>query len=89
MRYCHNAYPCKIAGATIHLETLPAYRKNATAIARNAAQFLIDQSRSADAPQAFFSPTYYKALEISQFEWNQGKTMTMEATSGTPGRAAI
>ena len=86
MSYRHNTYPCKIIGATIRLEALlakelPAHRESATAIARNAAQFLIDQSRPADAPLAFFPPTYYKDLEASRFEWNKGKTMTMEATA--------
>ena len=53
----------------------------ATRIARNAAQFLIDQSRPAGDPLAFFPPTYYKDLIASKRTENQNKTMTMEAAS--------
>lgn len=86
MSYPHNTYPCKIIGATIRAEVLlarllPTHSEQATAIARNAAQFLIDQSRPADAPLAFFPPTYYKDLVASKRDWNKGKTMTMEAVS--------
>lgn len=50
MSYRHNTYPCKIIGATIRAEVLlaqllPAHKEQATRIARNAAQFLIDRSR--------------------------------------------
>lgn len=86
MSYPHNTYPCKIIGATIQVEallarTLPQYRDEAIAIARNAAQFLIDQSRKESEPLAYFPPTYYKNLAASRFDWNQGKTMAMEAAS--------
>lgn len=86
MGYSHNTYPCKIIGATIRNECLvasmlPERRENALAIARNAAQFLLDQSRPEDAPLAFFPPTYYLDREASKRDWNQGKTMTLEAAS--------
>ena len=86
MSYPHNTYPCKIIGATIQVETLlartlPHYRDEAIAIARNAAQFLIEQSRKEGEPLAYFPPTYYKELEASRFDWNRGKTMTMEAAA--------
>ena len=86
MRYPHNTYPCKIIGATIRVECLvarlmPDRREEALEIARNAAQFLIDQSRPEGDPLAFFPPTYYLDLEASKRDWNQGKTMTLEAAS--------
>lgn len=86
MNYSHNTYPCKIIGATVRAEVLlarllPAHAEKATRIARNAAQFLIDQSRSAEDPLAFFPPTYYKDLVASKRSENQNKTMTMEAAS--------
>ncbi len=86
MSYRHNTYPCKIIGATIRAEVLlaqllPAHKEQATRIARNAAQFLIDRSRKADEPLAFFPPTYYKDLIASKNAENQNKTMTMEAAS--------
>lgn len=59
----------------------PPIRSRATRIARNAAQFLIDQSRPAGDPLAFFPPTYYKDLIASKRAENQNKTMTMEAAS--------
>lgn len=59
----------------------PPIRSRATRIARNAAQFLIDQSRPAGDPLAFFPPTYYKDLIASKRTENQNKTMTMEAAS--------
>lgn len=86
MSYPHNTYPCKIIGATIQVETLlarelPHLRDEALAIARNAAQFLIDHSRKEGEPLAYFPPTYYKNLEASKRLENQGKTMTMEAAA--------
>ena len=86
MAYPHNTYPCKIIGATIRVECfiagmLPERRENALEIARSAAAFLIDQSRPEDAPLAWFPPTYYLDKEASKREWNQGKTMTLEAAS--------
>ena len=86
MTYSHNTYPCKIIGATIRNECLiarelPERRENALAVACSAAAFLIGMSRPADAPLAFFPPTYYLDKEASKREWNQGKTMTLEAAS--------
>lgn len=84
MTYRHNTYACKIIGATIQLEVLiskllPRHRDEALAIARNAARFLMEQSQPANAPLAFFPPTYYSDLISSSREENRGKTMTMEA----------
>ncbi len=86
MAYSHNTYPCKIIGATIRNECLiarelPHRRENALEVARSAAAFLIAMSRPADAPLAYFPPTYYLDKEASKKEWNQGKTMTMEAAA--------
>lgn len=86
MSYKHFTYACKIIGAVVRLEvllakTLPQYRDNALAIAKNAAQFLIDNSRKADEKLAYFPPTYYKNLIASKRSSNQGKTMTMEAVA--------
>ncbi|MBQ2423737.1 MAG: hypothetical protein II262_02955, partial [Alistipes sp.] len=86
MSYKHFTYPCKIIGAVVKTEVLlakllPHYSENALAIARGAAQFLMDQSRKADEPLAYFPPTYYKNLIHSKEVWNQGKTMALEAAS--------
>lgn len=86
MDYSHNTYPCKIIGATIRCEVLlaqliPARKEQALSIARNAAQFLINQSRPENAPLAFWPPTYYKDLVASKNAENRNKTMTMEAAS--------
>ena len=86
MSYPHYTYPCKIIGAVVKTEVLlakllPHYSDNALAIARGAAQFLIDHSRKADEPLAYFPPTYYKNLIHSKESWNQGKTMALEAAS--------
>ncbi len=86
MSYSHNTYPCKIIGATIRAEVLlaslvPSVREDAEKIARNAAQFLIDQSRPAGDPLAYFPPTYYKDLVASKRDENRNKTMMMEAAA--------
>ena len=86
MAYSHNTYPCKIIGATIRNECLiarelPQRRENALEVARSAAAFLISMSRPEGDPLAYFPPTYYLDKEASKREWNQGKTMTLEAAS--------
>lgn len=86
MSYSHNTYPCKIIGATIRNEVLvarefPTLAEDAIAMAKNAATFLMNMSRPADAPLAYFPPTYYLDLVHSKEAWNQGKTMTLEACS--------
>ena len=92
MSYQHFTYPCKIIGAVIKTEVLlakllPHYKQNAIAIARGAAQFLIDHSRKVGEPLAYFPPTYYKNLIHSKDSWNQGKTMALEAA--TAGEAFL
>ena len=86
MAYSHNTYPCKIIGATIRNECLiarelPERRENALQVARSAAAFLVAMSRPEGDPLAFFPPTYYLDKEASKREWNQGKTMTLEAAA--------
>lgn len=86
MSYVYFTYPCKIIGAVIQIETLlakiaPAYADNALAIAKSAAQFLIDHARKPGEPLAYFPPTYYKQYMASKYPENQGKTMAMEAAS--------
>ena len=86
MNYNHNTYPCKIIGATIQIEVLlakivPSYHDAAIAIAKNAAQFLMDQARKPGDKLAYFPPTYYKDKAASKFTWNLGRTMAMEAAS--------
>lgn len=84
MGYDHNTYPCKIIGATIRNEVLvakefPLLAEEAITMAKNAATFLIDMSRPEGDPLAFFPPTYYLDYVSSKRDWNQGKTMTLEA----------
>ena len=86
MSYHHFTYPAKIIGAVVKAEVLlsklaPKYSENALAIAKNAAQFLIDQARKPGDVLAYFPPTYYKDLIASKRSSNQGKTMAMEAAS--------
>ncbi|MBQ9138599.1 MAG: AGE family epimerase/isomerase [Alistipes sp.] len=86
MDYVYFTYPCKIIGAVVQVETLlaktvPLYRDNALAIARNAAKFLMDSARKPGERLAYFPPTYYKQFMASKFPENQGKTMAMEAAS--------
>ena len=84
MGYDYNTYPCKIIGATIRNEVMvarefPLLAEDAITMAKNAATFLIDMSCPADSPLAYFPPTYYLDLRFSKEDWNQGKTMTLEA----------
>lgn len=86
MGYSLNTYPCKIVSATIRCELLlskllPAYKDEATKIARNAAQFLIDKSQPETSPLAYWPPTYYKGLMTSNNPENKNATMAMEAVS--------
>ena len=86
MAYPHNTYPCKIISATVRNECLvsqilPELKDEALAIARGAAAFLVAQCRPEDAPLAWFPPTYYLDKQASKYEWNQGKTMMLEAAS--------
>ena len=86
MSYVYFTYPCKIIGAVIQIETLlsktaPVYAENALAIAKGAAQFLINSARKKGDVLAYFPPTYYKQFMASKYAENQGKTMAMEAAS--------
>ncbi|MBQ0149509.1 MAG: hypothetical protein KBT08_02705, partial [Bacteroidales bacterium] len=90
MSYDHFTYANKIIGGTVSVEAkvaalVPSLREEALQIARNAAQFLMDQSRPEGDPLAFFPPTYYLSLVSSGREDNQGKTMTMDATMAGNG----
>ncbi|MCQ2114786.1 MAG: hypothetical protein MJZ07_01115 [Bacteroidales bacterium] len=82
--YSHYTYANKIVGGLISIEAkiakyVPSKRDDAITIARNAAQFLIDQSRPEGDPLEFFPPTYYGRGVASKKPWNIGKTMTMDA----------
>ena len=84
MSYNLNTYATKIIGATVINECIvareiPSRREEALQIARNAAEFLIDQSRPEGDPLAFIPPTYYQELVSSGRDENKDKTMTMEA----------
>lgn len=84
MSYKHNTYANKIIGRTVEIEAklakyYPQYADEALAIAKNAAQFLINESRPAGEVLAFFPPTYYGGLIASKKEWNQGKMIPMDA----------
>lgn len=86
MSYVYFTYPCKIIGSLVRIELLlagmvPHYEDEAFAIAKNAAQFLIDHARKPSEPLAYFPPTYYKQYMASKEPENQGKTMAMEAVS--------
>lgn len=83
MSYDHNTYACKIIGSTVRNEVLlaqlcPSLKEEALLIAENAMQFLINQSHPANAPLAYFPPTYYLDYVASSFADNIGKTMTFE-----------
>ena len=83
--YKHNTYPSKIIGATIRMECIiakidSAKRDEALTVAKNAAQFLISQSRKAGEPLAYFTPTYYGDYIASAKKENKGKTLGMEAS---------
>lgn len=85
MSYSHNTYPNKIIGGTIRMECkvaelVPALKAEALAIARNAAAFLIAQSRPEGDYLEFFPPTYYGNQVSSGRASNVGKMMTMDAT---------
>ena len=84
MSYNLNTYATKIIGATVINECIvakeiPSRREEALKMARNAAEFLISQSRPEGEPLAFIPPTYYQELVYSGREENKNKTMTMEA----------
>lgn len=84
MSYDHFTYANKIVGGLISIEAklareVPSMREEALQIARNAARFLFDSSRPEGDPLEFFPPTYYGGYVTSGAEWNQGKTMTMDA----------
>lgn len=83
MSYKHNTYANKTIGSTVSVEAklakyFPEYREDAVAIAKNAAQFLIEHSRPEGEVLAFFPPTYYGGLVASSRDWNIGKIMTMD-----------
>lgn len=88
LSYRHNTYPNKIIGRTVSVEAklgeyLPEYRDEALTIARNAAQFLMDQSRPAGDSLAFFPPTYYGGLIASgKYE---GQVITMDPLMAANG----
>lgn len=83
LSYKRNTYPSKIVSATIRCELMlgeliPEYKESCLKRARNAAAFLISVSRPEGSALEYFTPTYYKDLSASKFDWNLGKTMMME-----------
>lgn len=82
--YSHFTYANKVIGGLVSVESkiaryVPDLRDEALLIARNAAQFLIDQSRPEGDRLEFFPPTYYGDRVASRKDWNVGRTMTMDA----------
>lgn len=82
--YSHFTYANKVIGGLISIESkiaeyVPELKDDALQIARNAAQFLIDQSRPECDRLEFFPPTYYGNRVASKNDWNIGRTMTMDA----------
>ncbi|MCQ2119396.1 MAG: hypothetical protein MJY84_05700 [Bacteroidales bacterium] len=90
LSYQLNAYPNKIHGATLSNEAyiadnIPEYKEDALLIARNAAQFLIDQSFPEGHPLEFFPPTFYQDKASSGWAENKGTTMVMDACMAADG----
>lgn len=66
LEYPFNSYACKIWSATVQNECFvakenPAARDTAIAVARAAADCLMRHAQPADAPLAYFPPTYYRS----------------------------
>lgn len=81
LSYHHNTYVNKVVGNTLSVEAkmamnFPDYAEEALAIARGAAQFLIDQSRPEGDPLEFFPPSYYGNFLASRH--NEDMIMTMD-----------
>ena len=84
MSYVLNCYPAKMVSATIENEVLlarlcPRYRKDAEAIARGAARFLMSQCRGKDEPLACFPPTYWGNKSAARLASNKNKVMIQDA----------
>ena len=88
LEYRLNCYACKIWSGTIQTELFlashkPEYKDEAMQIARNAAECLMKNAQPADAPLAFFPPTYYYTNEEEGIQGvlnrNVGNTMFLEA----------
>lgn len=82
--YSHFTYANKVIGGLISVEAkiaeyVPSLKEEALLIARNAAKFLIDQSRPEGDRLEYFPPTYYGDRVASKNDWNVGRTMTMDA----------
>ncbi len=84
MKYEHYTYANKIISSVVSNEVMvskyiPTEREKALKTAEAAADFLIKLSQPANAPMAYFPPTYYKNLIASKRAENQGAVMTMDA----------
>lgn len=82
--YSHFTYANKVIGGLISVEAkiaeyVPSLKEEVLLIARNAAKFLIDQSRPEGDRLEYFPPTYYGDRVASKNDWNVGRTMTMDA----------
>lgn len=88
MEYRLNCYACKIWSGTIQTELFlasqkPEYKDEALTIARTAAECLMKNAQPADAPLAYFPPTYYYTNGEEGIrrvlDSNVGNTMFLEA----------
>lgn len=78
--YSHFTYANKVIGGLIRVEAkiakyVPALKEDALLIAKNAAQFLMEQSRPEGDRLEFFPPTYYGDKVASKKDWNVGSTV--------------
>ncbi|MBQ0116066.1 MAG: hypothetical protein KBT10_09410 [Bacteroidales bacterium] len=85
MSYPYNSYVCKIMSHTIlaelkYAEYYPEAKDVCLKRCRNIAKFIISLAQPADAPLAYFPPTYYGDNKAAGEAINKGKTLVMEAT---------
>lgn len=83
LNYAHNSYANKIIGETVAMEVryareVPSMAEQALTIARNAAAFLISQSRPLGTRLEYFTPTYYGNKLKAGDAANKDATMTMD-----------
>lgn len=90
MNWHKNTYPAKIVGSTVRMECLvarefPELRDEAVKMAENAVGYLLKIAQAADAPLAYFPPTYYKepssknTTQYRVYQANKNNCMFLEA----------
>lgn len=90
MNWHKNTYPAKIVGSTVRMECMvarefPELRDDALKMAENAVSYLIKIAQPADAPLAYFPPTYYKepssknTTQYRVYQANKDNCMLLEA----------